>query len=173
MISHEAQVLWMLFSLGVVSSDEVIDWADGWIAKEERPKDELFTISGATRDRYALTKALSELGRGADYWNAFREVCGKLEAFIRKNPEHAEACADLLYSWLCERLADHPKDLDPLFRFSDAFALARDGTYGDTESEKQQFLATLLEVKEGANQAIQPTPVRCPPCNQSRRPGVG
>ncbi len=133
----------MLHVLGVVGDGEVISWADGWIGNLDRPGDALMALACSARDRYLLTRLLCDLSAGADYWCAFRTVCGHVEGFLREHPQHTEEIAELLDSWVCNRLGESPPDFAGLARFDDGFALARQGIYGQWEDVRQEFLAEL------------------------------
>lgn len=135
----------LLFQCGVLSSLEVIAWADSEIIKADLPGGALLelttTESSKTED---ILSHLRRLSAGADFWQAFRHVLCSLYRYVVSNPDKAETIANHLFLAACEfSVADVPDDLRFVYRFDDAFSLAREGTYGDFETVYREFVAEL------------------------------
>jgi len=144
-IAQEAQRVSLLFRYGVLNSAEVIAWADGMIAQMESPPDMLIELSIVAPEKTEdIIHCLGQLASRSDFWAAFRRAIPQFRDFIISHPENAEAIAHHFYLAAWETsTSDVPADFRFIFRFDDAFSLARDGICGDTKAVFHNFIREL------------------------------
>jgi hypothetical protein len=147
-INQDAQRMSLLFQYGVVPADEVIAWADSWIVRMDSPPDSLFELSSTSPSNTGdILACLRQLSAGADFWIAFRAALPRLRDYVASHRDRAESIADHLYRTACSfQDSGVPDDLRFVWRFDDAFSLAREGIYGDSENVYREFVQCLDEV---------------------------
>lgn len=144
-IVQDALRMSLLFQFGAVAADEVIVWADSLIVQIDSPPDSLLELSTTSPSRTAdILSCLRQLSAGAEFWAAFRSALPRLRDYVASHPDRAEGIANQLYLIACGfAVTDVPDDLHFVYHFDDAFSLAREGVYGDTETVYQEFIHEL------------------------------
>ena len=139
---QDAQRVSLLFQYGVLDASAVIGWADAAIVQMDSPPDALLELSATAPEKTAdVLSCLHCLSSGAEFWPALRSAMPQLRDFVVSHPERAESIAYHLFLTACGfGVADVPGDLHFIYRIDDAFSLARDGSYGDTESVYREFV---------------------------------
>jgi hypothetical protein len=127
----------------------VVRWADAQIMALDSASGSLLELSTTSPSKTGdLLSHLRVLASGADFWSAFRAVLGPLHDHISSNPSRAEYFANELYrTAISFDSGEVPKDLSFVYRFDDAFSIAREGTYGRPEDVFREFLAELARFK--------------------------
>jgi hypothetical protein len=141
-ITQDAQRVSLRFQYGVLDAAAVIAWSDGAIVQMESPPDALLELSTTAPDRTAdVLSCLHRLSSGAEFWPALRSALPQLRDFVAAHPDRAESIANHLFLTVVRfPVAELPDDLHFIYRFDDAFSLAREGTYGDTETVYREFI---------------------------------
>ena len=105
----------------------------------------MLKLSTAAPDRTAdILSCLHRLSSGAEFWPALRSTIPQLRDFVASHPDRAESIANHLFLTACSfEVGDVPDDLHFIYRFDDAFSLAREGTYGDTQTVYRDFVHEL------------------------------
>ena len=143
-IAHDAQRMSLLFQYGVLTGDEVISWADSVIVQMDSPPDSLLQLSMTAPDKTGdIISHLRQLSSGSDYWAALRSAIPQIRDFVVAHPDGAESIANHLFHTACHAPDRVPKDLHFMFRFDDAFSLARDGVYGEPQAVYRDFICEL------------------------------
>ena len=141
--TQDAKRLSLLFHYGVATEREIIEWADSQIAVLNPTPEALIelslTPSNKTEDFISHLHALSA---DAEFWPSFRAALPRLLDHLASRPEDAERIANELYRTV---LMDPsvPKDFHFAYRFDDAFSLAREGTYGNEDDVRREFINEL------------------------------
>ncbi len=139
----DARQMGLLFKFGAVSVSEVIVWADAAIIQMESPPYALLELSIAREPAEILT-CLNQLSIGANFWMCFRRIIPQLRKDLAAHPERAESIANHMYLTTFDfTRSEVPADLSFIYRYDDAFSLARQGIYGQTETVYQEFMAEL------------------------------
>jgi hypothetical protein len=99
---------------------------------------------------------LHRLGAGSDFWSAFRIALPKARDYVRAHADRAEVIAQHLYLTACFADFRVPDDLGFVYRFDDAFSLARQGIYDTRDSVYRAFLDELDRVIISARLAARP-----------------
>lgn len=147
-LAQEAQRLSLLFKYGVVSAGELISWADSQIAELDSPPEALLELSITfPDDTGGIISRLHRLSAGADIWSAMRAALPRIRDYVTARPQDAEHIANHFYLTALT-FEPVPTDLRFLYRFDDAFYLAREGTYGDRETIYKDFLSELERFSE-------------------------
>jgi hypothetical protein len=141
-ITQDAQRVSLLFQYGVLDASAVIAWADTAIIQMDSPPDSLLELSTTAPDRTAdVLSYLHRLSSGAEFWPALRSAIPQLRDFVVSHPDRAESIANHLFLTVCRFPGPElPDDLHFIYRFDDAFSLAREATYGDTETVYREFV---------------------------------
>jgi hypothetical protein len=144
-LAEDAQRMTLLFEYGVVADDEVVAWADWFIVQMDSPPYLLLELSTtAPSKRGDILTCLHRLSVGADFWAAFRSALPRLRDYIASYPDRAEGIANQLSLTACNSPpSDVPDDLNFICHFDDAFSLAREGTYGESETVYREFVHEL------------------------------
>lgn len=113
------------------------------------PPDALLELSTTAPDRTAdVLSCLHRLSSGADFWPALRNAIPQLRDFVASHPDRAESIANNLFLTVAHfPVAELPDDLHFIYRFDEAFSLAREGTYGDTETVYREFIHEMERFK--------------------------
>lgn len=135
----------MLFMYGVVVADELVAWADSFIVRMDSPPDPLLELSTTEPSKTGdILSCLRRLSVGADFWAAFRSALPRLRDYVTSYPDRAESIANHLYLTACSfEVSEVPDDLHFIYGFDDAFFLAREGTYGESETVYREFVREL------------------------------
>jgi hypothetical protein len=151
-ITQDAQRVSLLFQYGVLDADAVIAWADEAIIEMDSPPDALLALSTTAPDRTAdVLSCLHRLSSGAEFWPALRGAIPQLRDFVASHPDRAESIANHLFLTTCSfGVRDVPDDLHFIYRFDDALSLAREGTYGDTDTVRREFVHEMERFTEVA-----------------------
>jgi trans-aconitate methyltransferase len=141
--AQDAKRLSLLFDYGVATDREVIQWADSQIVALDSPPDALIQLA-VTRptDTAAIISHLHTLSAEAEFWPAFRAALGRLHDHVVSRPADAERIANDIYLTVL-MFPDVPAEFYFAYRFDDAFSLARDGTFGDEETVRREFIHEL------------------------------
>lgn len=141
-ITQDAQRVSLLFQYGVLDAVAVIAWADEAIVQMESPPEALLELSTTAPHRTAdILSSLHRLSSGAEFWPALGSAIPQLRDFVGFHPDRAESIANHLFLTVCGfGVGDVPDDLHFIYRIDDAFSLAREGTYGDTETVYREFI---------------------------------
>jgi hypothetical protein len=151
-ITQDAQRVNLLFQYGVLDARAIIAWADAVIVETDSPPDALLDLSTTASDRTAdILSCLQRLSEGAEFWPALRSAIPQLRDFVTLHPDRAERIANHLYLTACSfAIGDVPEDLDFIYRFDDAFSLAGEGTYGETETVYREFVCEMGRFTDAA-----------------------
>ena len=145
-IAHDAQRISLLFEYGVLTGNNVIAWSDGAIVQLDSPPDSLLQLSMTAPDNTAdIISHLHQLSVGSDFWAALRSAIPQIRDFIVVHPDRAESVANHLFRTACHAASQLPEDLNFMFQYDDAFSLARDGIYGDSQTIYRDFIQELEE----------------------------
>ena len=149
-LAQEAARELFLLNLGVHDTRNVVRWADEQVEKEESPSDTLIELSTMPPERIdGFIAGLSRLRDGSDIWAAYRDAMPSIYDYVVKNPEKTELIASTLYLLLAQYFVDTlPSDFQFIYRFGDAFDLARQGIYGDLKSVGEEFTDELKHFKK-------------------------
>lgn len=141
--AHDAQRLSLLFGYGAATHREVIEWADSQIGALESLPDALLQLA-VTRpgDTAAMLSNLLALSAEAEFWPAFRAALAHLHAHVIAHPHEAAQIAHHIYLSVAT-LSDVPDEFSFVNHFDDAFTLARDGTFGDEDTVRREFIEFL------------------------------
>jgi hypothetical protein len=141
-IAQDAQRMSLLFQYGISAADEVIKWADSMIVQMDSPPDSLLELSTTAPSKTAdVLSCLRGLSAGAEFWMALRSAIPQIREFVTSHPDRAEGIANHLFHTVCRfPFSDLPHDLHFIYRFDDAFSLAREGTYGEPETVYREFI---------------------------------
>ncbi len=141
--AQDAKRLSLLFDYGVAAEREIIEWADSQIVALDSPPDALLQLA-VTRptDTAALITHLHTLDTEAEFWSAFRAVLARLHEHVLANPTDAERIANAIYHTILP-FPDVPSEFQFVYRFDDAFDLARDGVCGNTDAVRREFIDEL------------------------------
>ncbi len=144
-ITQDAQRINLLFHYGVFAADAVIGWADAKIVELNSPPDSLLDLSMTAPDKTAdIDSCLNRLGSGAEFWSALRSAIPQIREFIASHPDGVESIANHLFLSVCRfPFSDVPDDLHFIYRFEDAFSLAREGIYGEPKTVYREFMHEL------------------------------
>jgi hypothetical protein len=141
--AHDAQRLSLLFGYGAATHREVIEWADSQIGALESLPDPLLQLAVTLPgDTAAIMAHLHTLGSGAEFWPAFRAALARLHAHVVAHPRDAARIAHHIYLSVAT-LSDVPDEFSFVNHFDDAFTLARDGTFGDEDTVRREFIEVL------------------------------
>jgi|ERR1051326_4791559 hypothetical protein len=150
-IAQDAKRMSFLFHYGVLDGLAVIAWADAAIVQMDSPPDALLELSTTAPEQTAdLLSYLDRLSSGAESWSALKSAIPRIRDFVASRPDRAEAIANQLFLTGCYGAGDVPEDLRFIFRYDDAFSLAREGQYGDTQTVYQEFLHEMERFTEAA-----------------------
>ena len=151
-IAQDAQRVSLLFQYGVLDASAVIAWADAAIVQMDSPPDSLLELSTTAPDKTAdVLSCLHRLSSDAEFWSALRSAIPQLRDFVASHPDHAESIANHLFLTVCRfPVSELPDDLHFIYRFDDAFSLAREGTYGDTETVYREFVHEMERFTQAA-----------------------
>jgi hypothetical protein len=140
-IAQDAQRISLLFQYGALDASSVVTWADNAIVALDSPPDALVDLSlAAPASTAEILSCLHRLSLGADFWSALRSAVPALRNFIAQDPERAERIAGhLLVTVYSFDVKDVPKDFHFIYRFDDAFSLAREDIYGDLKAVCREF----------------------------------
>ena len=144
-IAQDAQQMSLLFQYGVAAAVEIVAWADSLIVQMDSPPDALLELSTAAPSKTEdILSCLHRLSVGGDFWSAFRSALPRLRDYIRLHPDRAENIANHLFLTACSfSVSDVPGDLHFVYRFDDAFSLARQSTYDEPETVYREFIHEL------------------------------
>jgi hypothetical protein len=141
--AQDAKRLSLLFDYGVAAVREVIDWADAEIVALDSPPDALIELA-STRptDAAAIISHLHTLSEGAEFWPAFRAALARIYQHVVAHPGDAGRIANDIYRTVL-MLSDVPNEFSFVYHFDDAFSLAQEGTFGDEEMVRKEFIEEL------------------------------
>ncbi len=145
-LAHDAHRVSLLFQYGVLTSDDVISWADSAIVQMDKPPYSLIELSTTPADKVEdIISHLRQLSSGSDLWNALRSAIPQIQDFLVAHPDRAESIANH-FSRAAYYFGNVPKDLNFMFRFDDVFSLAREGIYGKPKTAYSDFMRELEKV---------------------------
>ena len=141
--TQDAKRLSLLFDYGVATEREIIAWADSLISVLNPTPDALIELSltPPTKTEDFITH-LHVLSEGADFWPAFRAALARIHDHVVSRPQDAERISAALWHTALS-VPGIPKDLNFAYNFDAAFSLARDGTYGNEDDVRREFLKEL------------------------------
>lgn len=141
--AQDAKRLSLLFDYGVATDREVIEWADSQIVALDSPPDALMQLAVTPPTKTAdIITHLHTLSAEAEFWPAFRAVLARLHDHVASRPADAERIANDIYRTVL-MFPDVPAEFSFAYRFDDAFSLAREGTYGDEDTVRREFIHEL------------------------------
>lgn len=141
--AQDAKRLSLLFDYGVATVRDVIEWADSRIMALGSPPDALMQLA-VTRstDTAAFISHLHILSAEAEFWPAFRAALARLHEHVVAHPGDAGRIANAIYHTVL-MFRDVPREFSFVYRFDDAFSLAREGIVGDEENVRREFTDEL------------------------------
>lgn len=126
-IQNDAAQLSFLHDIGIVSSDEVVRWADALIVSEEKPSHELIALS--TSARGMVGDVLRHMAVGADVWSPVEATLPKILQHVIEQPTSAAIVARAFYHIAVTQRYEVPKHFRFILSAEDDFALAESGVY--------------------------------------------
>jgi hypothetical protein len=126
-VRNDAARLSLLHDIGIVSSEDVVRWADGLIVSEEKPSQELIELS--TSFAKGVGDALRSLAVGADVWPPVEEALSEILEFVTAQPDRAPIVARAFYHIAVTQKYQVPDVLRFILSAEDDFDLAASGVY--------------------------------------------
>ena len=130
--------------LGAVALEDIIQWADTVIVKENEPSIEVIELALCKKESDAL-KYLSSMASSADEEMSYRILFGLLyDALLHERSRYIDV-AKRLYFW-----SAYEKNIEgygELIRYWDAIQLAESGAHGDPAIIKKELLDFLYAKK--------------------------
>jgi len=126
-VRNDAARLSLLHDVGIVSSEEIVRWADDLIVSEDKPSQELIEL--ATSSGKVVRDALGVLAAGADVWRPVEDALPKILEFVIAQPDRAPIVAQAFYHIAVEQKYEVPDALRFFLRADDDFGLADSGVY--------------------------------------------
>ncbi len=141
--TQDAKRLSLLFDYGMATEREIIEWADSQISVLNPTPDALIELSltPPAQTENFITH-LHVLSAGSEFWPAFRSALAPVHDHVVSRPGDAERIAAALYQTALS-VPGIPKDLNFAYVFDDAFCLAREGTYGNEDDVRREFINEL------------------------------
>lgn len=143
-IKLEAEVLACQVVVGLVAPIDVVEWADGWIARIDEPPYALIEVASAGRlnplDVASRLRDLSAKPRDAA---TLRCVLKEFGARLRRTPNEAKLIAQALYQMALSEEWANAGIGRQTYSFDDELDLAASGIYGDLNevtTRLQRFL---------------------------------
>lgn len=131
----EAAELCVALQLGLVSSGQVVDWADNWILQEEVPKEPLLDVALMLNSHpQDILGELRTLAGAFDTLEIIPKALRRAKKVLSEQPELGRTLARGLYQIYVDEQYDVPEHLSAMSWFDDAFDLARSGI-GNSEAE--------------------------------------
>jgi hypothetical protein len=93
-------------------------------------------------DAAAIISHLHTLSEGAEFWPAFRAALARIYQHVVAHPGDAGRIANDIYRTVL-MLSDVPNEFSFVYHFDDAFSLAQEGTFGDEEMVRKEFIEEL------------------------------
>ena len=141
--SQQAFELKMGIEAGVVTSSEVISWADETLSKHDYD-DDLANISMASEaSPKDLIILIGQVVDQRDEIQAMRNVMGRIYKVLKQQPERAHSFTRFLERFWIEQDYDVPKDMDFICGVDDEFALAQQGIYGNVKKATKTLISNL------------------------------
>jgi hypothetical protein len=126
-VQNEAARLSLLHDIGIVSSEEVVRWADELIVGEPKPSREVIELSTASSKD--VSDAIKALSTGADVWLPVENALPRILEFVTAHPDHAPIVARAFYHIAVTQKYEVPDSLRFILSADDDFDLAASGVY--------------------------------------------
>jgi len=141
----EANRIRLLFFFGVVTPEQVIAWSNAQIEALADPPTALFELSSTCPSNTGgIITNLTALSCDGDYWKSLRAAMPQIYEHVEAHPDDAERLANELYLSVVRSSPDDvPNEFKFIYRFDDAFTLAREGIYGNPLAVHEEFLSEL------------------------------
>jgi len=153
-LAQEAATISILLQLGVISTKDVIDWADENIVRVPKPRPLLIELSTTPANRLDLiSEMLSALKMDSDYWPAVRDALATVHSYVLSRPQDAEKIAQGLYLVASNQILEVPEDLQFMYGLDDAFYLARENGLGNENDARLDMLLELAKFKVGQHES--------------------
>ena len=151
---QEAANLRMTLIAGIVSVDDVVQWAESRIASLDEYDDELTDLFLASKTTpQDVEPMLRRLGQDADQNDAIRFLMGRMHRALLENRSRARDFARLLDRLWIENRNTISEDLNFMAGVDDDFCLAEQGTYGTIDGA----IDYLIEQTKQFNNNSEPT----------------
>jgi hypothetical protein len=143
-IKQKAKEFGFLLHMQVATVEEVVSWADNTIIAMDHPPSELIELSTADPFNIGqIDEHLTRLSEGANALEAFISTLSRSYQHLLSQPDDLDHLAFSLYFLAMMFEPDVRNQFAFLDRFEDATSLARDGSYGDIETVRREFLDEL------------------------------
>ena len=126
-IEQDAARLAVLFDLGMVDAQEVINWADNAIISAGKPSYELIELSVSSPSN--ISKSLRSLSLGADVWTGISDALPFILKVLEEKPELARVVAREFYRLAVAENYSVPERYSFFVRADDDFDLAEAGVF--------------------------------------------
>jgi len=129
---NDAARLSFLHDVGIVSSDEIVQWADAFIVSEDKPSQELIELS--TSSIKSVGDALRHMALGADVWSPIEDALPKVLQHVIDQPTSAPIIARAFYRIAVAQRYEVPEHFRFILCAEDDFNLAESGVYKADEA---------------------------------------
>ena len=161
-LRNDAARLALLHDIGIVSSDEIVGWADDLIVSEDKPSQELIELS--TSSPKAVGDALRSLAVGSDVWRPVEDALPTILDAVVAQPDRAPVVAKAFYHIAVAQKYEVPGSLRFILSAEDDFDLADSGVYliADVYPRFIEDLKAAIAAKKEPIQPLQGTPAKAP-----------
>jgi len=147
--AQKAAELRLQLEAGIVTSKEVVAWADGLIAQQSEYDENLVEISlGAQKSFKDLLSALSKVALNADRWQALRSIMPLMYDVLLKDRSKVHDFSGFLFDQIIENGQDVPQDLSWLSSITREYGAAVDKISGSLEQITDSLLKHLSQYKK-------------------------
>jgi hypothetical protein len=156
-VPNDAARLSLLHDIGIVTSAEIVRWADDLIVSEEKPSYELIELS--TSSGKNVRDALQALTAGADVWRPVEDALPRILEFVTTQPERAPIVARAFYHIAVTQKYKVPDHFRFILGAEDDFDLIASGVFvlADVYPDFVGDIKAAIGMKKEPNQALQPT----------------
>jgi hypothetical protein len=144
MLRVEAEVLFRRFQFGLAERDELVSWADSWIERLDSPPYPLIELSLArSKSDYHVTQCLKELIGGGHQRQVWKQFIEHLLRLVAQDPSRDSEVARILFLVALEGDVPDGVPENQMLRYWDDIDLAKNGVYGNRESERTRLIHFL------------------------------
>jgi hypothetical protein len=156
--SQRALELKLFLEAGVISPDEVIEWADQTLATNSYDDSlaELAITSNVTSKNLIIL--LGHLVDQADEWSAIRVTMSKMHDALLADSSLTHSFTRFLESFWGQHDYDVPSDMNFIAGIEDEYQLAEIGSYGTIPEVTQSLIDHLSKYKNTTEQGAAANP---------------
>jgi hypothetical protein len=131
-LRNDAARLSFLHDIGIISSEEVVQWADTLIVSEEKPSQALIELS--TSSGKMVGDVLRHMAIGADVWSPVEAALPKILQHVLEQPTSAPIVARAFYHIAVTQRYEVPQHFRFILSAEDDFDLAESGVHKADEA---------------------------------------